>query len=105
MKKLVVFGTGKIAEVIFYYAKEECGYDVVAFTVDESFITEPSFLGLPVLSFNSIDEKYSPENYDMFVAVGYHDLNKVREIKCEEAEAKGYKLVSIISPEAKVPKN
>jgi sugar O-acyltransferase (sialic acid O-acetyltransferase NeuD family) len=105
MKKLILFGIGKIAEVVYYYAKEECGFDVVAFTADDAYINSDSFLGIPVIPFSEVEQRYSPADHDLFVAVGYHDLNKVRETKCTEAMAKGYHLVSIISPEAKVPKN
>jgi|SRR6185437_3566699 len=106
MKKgLVIFGTGKIAEVIYYYAKEECSYNVVAFAVDEKYKTENTFLGLPVLSFNDIEKTYPPASYDMFIAVGYHDINAFRETKCKEAIIKGYKLVSVISPNTNLPKN
>jgi sugar O-acyltransferase (sialic acid O-acetyltransferase NeuD family) len=105
MKKLVIFGTGKIAEVIYYYAKEECGFDVAAFTVDQAYIQNERFLDLPVVSFETVEQQYPPADYDLFVAVGYHDLNKVREIKCQEAKAKGYQLVSIVSPQSRVPKN
>ncbi len=41
----------------------------------------------------------------MFIAIGYHDLNRLREARCNEAIAKGYELVSIISPLANLPKN
>jgi sugar O-acyltransferase (sialic acid O-acetyltransferase NeuD family) len=106
MKKgLILFGTGKIAEVIHYYAKEECGYNVVAFAVDEKYKTENTFLGLPVLAFTDIEKAYPPASYDMFIAIGYHDINALREAKCKEAIAKGYKLVSIISPNTNIPKN
>lgn len=105
MKRLILFGTGKIAEVIFYYAKTECGFDVTAFTVDEKFVKDKQYLGLPVIAFSEVEKKYPPSEYDMFVAVGYHDLNKLREAKCNEAMQKGYTLVSIISPQANVPTN
>lgn len=36
----------------------------------------------------------------MFVAIGYHDLNAVRARKCQEAKAKGYTLISYVSPRA-----
>ncbi len=104
-KELVIFGTGKIAEVIYYYAVEECGYKVAAFTTDSKFISETNFLGLPVVAFETIEKSHAPASYDMFVAVGYHDMNRLRETKCNEAIAKGYQLVSIISPLANVPKN
>ena len=106
MKKgLIIFGIGKIAEVIFYYAKEECGLDVVAFCVDEGFITVTKFNNLPVVPFSDIVNEYPPEHFNMFIAIGYHDLNRLRETKCKEAIGRGYKLVSIISPKVQIPEN
>ncbi len=46
-KDLVIFGIGKIAEVIFYYAKEECNLNVVAFCVDNEYKTTASFQVCP----------------------------------------------------------
>ncbi len=104
-KDLIIFGVGKIAEVVFYYASKECGYNVVAFCVDEQYKTWAKFQGLPVISFESIEENYPASDYDMFVAVGYHDLNRLRELKCNEAIAKGYTLISVVSPLTSLPGN
>ena len=104
-KDLIIFGTGKIADIVFYYAQSECGFNVKAFCVDEEFKTSEHFNGLPVISFQSALSKYPPVSHDMFVAVGYQDLNRLRERKCDQAREKGYELVSIISPEAKLPQN
>ncbi len=104
-KDIVIFGIGKIAEVVFYYAVNECGFNVVGFCVDEQYKTATHFQGLPVVSFDQAGQKFPPESHDMFIAVGYHDLNRLREARCREAIAKGYRLVSIISPLANVPAN
>ena len=42
MKDLLIFGNGKIADVIYYYAKNECNFNVVAFNrfLDQSGITK-----------------------------------------------------------------
>ena len=104
-KDIIIFGIGKIAEVIYYYAKEECGYNVVAFSVDEQFKTTATFKELPVIAFSDIESQYPPAAFDMFIAVGYHDMNRLRETKCNEAINKGYKLVSVISPLANLPSN
>ncbi|MEO6731341.1 MAG: NeuD/PglB/VioB family sugar acetyltransferase [Ferruginibacter sp.] len=104
-KDLVIFGIGKIAEVIFYYAKEECGFNVVAFCVDEQYKNAEYFQGLPVLSFDKVEQSFPSSTHDMFIGVGYQDLNRLREARCLEAIAKGYDLVSIISPLANVPAN
>lgn len=104
-KPLVIFGTGKIAEVVSYYATQDCGYEIAAYTVDKAHLNQDVFLGKPVYAFDEI-ERHCPYNtYDMFVAVGYHDMNKLRESKYSEARAKGYALVSIVSPNAHVPGN
>lgn len=104
-KDLIIFGTGKITEVIYYYAKEECGLNVVAFCVDEKYKKNESFNGLPVVSFEEVEKKFSPDTHDMFIAIGYHDLNRLREARCKEAISKGYNLINIISPLANLPKN
>ena len=104
-KKLVIFGIGKIAEVVYYYAIKECGFNVVAFCVDEAYKNTSQFQGLPVVSFDRVVIDYSANTHDMFVAVGYQDLNRLREIKCNEAIRMGYELVSIVSPLANVPAN
>ena len=104
-KDLIIFGIGKIGEVVHYYAKEECGYKVVAFVVDEQFINASTFKDLPVISFAEVQNKFPPSEFDMFVAIGYHDLNRLRETKCREALGKGYKLVSIVSPRTHLPLN
>jgi sugar O-acyltransferase (sialic acid O-acetyltransferase NeuD family) len=104
-KELIIFGTGKIADVIYYYASSECGFKVAAFCVDEEYKNTASFNGLPVVSFAHLEKEFPPVKYDLFVAVGYHDLNALREKKCSEAMEKGYHLVSIISPLCALPSN
>lgn len=106
MKEIVIFGTGKIAEVIYYYAHHECGFKVAAFTTDAAYLPdEGDFLGKTVVAFHEVENHYPPTQYDLFVAVGYHDLNKLRETKCQEARDKGYKLVSIVPASANLPSN
>ncbi|MHC4777592.1 MAG: acetyltransferase [Planctomycetota bacterium] len=45
-------------------------------------------------------EAFPPGDFGLFVAAGYRDLNKLREVKCTEAKAKGYELVSYMSSKA-----
>ena len=104
-KKLVIFGVGKIADVVYYYASKECGFDVVAFCADAEFLKFETYNGFPVVSFQEVELKFPPTENDMFIAVGYHDLNRLREKKCAQAIEKGYSLVSIISPLCNIPSN
>ncbi|MBC7511986.1 MAG: transferase, partial [Ferruginibacter sp.] len=104
-KDLIIFGNGKIADIVYYYAKNECHYNVVAFTTDKEYIKEGLFNGLPVTPFEEIESLYKPEDHDMFVAIGYQDLNRLRERKYNEAKAMGYELVNVISPNVYLPGN
>lgn len=97
MKKLVIFGLGDIAQIANYYFKIDSDYTVEAFTVDRSYIKDEIYEGLPVVPFDEIEDNYPPEDYDMFVALSYSELNKVREQKYSESKAKGYTLPSYIS--------
>lgn len=105
VKPIVFFGVGKIAEVISYYASEECGISIAAYTVDEKFKDKDVFLGKPVVPFESIEQNYPPEKYDMFIGIGYHQLNQLRTSKFNESQLKGYNLISIVSESCNLPKN
>jgi sugar O-acyltransferase (sialic acid O-acetyltransferase NeuD family) len=100
MSNVIIFGAGKIADEAYFYLTNDSPHKIVAFTVDSKYVTEPTKLGLPVVAFEEVQEKYPPGEYEMFVAVGYQDLNQFRAQKYAEAKAKGYTLVSYLSSRA-----
>lgn len=102
MRDVVIFGMGQVAEVIWSYLTEEGGRNVVAFTVDAEYRTADEVFGIPVVDFETVQEKHPPATHDMFVAVSFKGVNKLREAKVAEAEAKGYALTSHVSPRATV---
>ncbi len=99
-RKIVVFGTGQIAELAHYYFKKDSSFEVSAFAVDSKYLTDASLLGLPVVDFATVQEKFAPSEYDFFVALSYSKMNMVRSDKYSEAKAKGYSLVNYISSKA-----
>jgi sugar O-acyltransferase (sialic acid O-acetyltransferase NeuD family) len=104
-KPIIIFGTGKIADVVYYYATAECGFEVAGFSVNESYLGEAIFNEKPVFAFETLETYFPPADYDLFVAIGYHNLNDLRAQICKEAIDKGYNLVSVVSPECKLPAN
>ena len=99
-KRLVIFGTGDIAQLAHYYFSTDSNYEVVAFTVDAEFIKEPTFCGLPVIAFGDVAKEFAPAQNDMFVALSYSKLNAIRKEKFLAAKALGYMLVSYVSSRA-----
>jgi sugar O-acyltransferase (sialic acid O-acetyltransferase NeuD family) len=104
-KEIIIFGNGKISETISFYAERQCGYKIAAFTCDKNFIKSSEFLGRPLIDFEVVDQLYPPSKFDFFVAVGYQDLNGLRERKFYEAKAKDYHIISVISPVSGIPEN
>ena len=96
MKKVVIFGTGDIGQLAHFYFTHDSPYEVVAFTADRDFIEEKELLGLPVIPFEGIEKSYPPDRFNMFVALSYRNINKLRAEKYAEAKNKGYELVSYV---------
>ncbi|VAX10976.1 Putative transferase [hydrothermal vent metagenome] len=103
--KLIIFGAGEIAQLAHYYFNTDSNYDVIAFTVDSSHLTDSTFCGLPVLAFEEIVAHYPPKQYFLFIALSYSKLNSIRKEKYIAAKTLGYKLASFISPNATILNN
>lgn len=99
-KKLVIVGTGETAALAYEYFTHDSPYEVVAFAVEKAFLTEDSFCGLPVIAFEDVELKYSPKEYDAFVAMAAGRLNRQRTRFYRETKTKGYKLASYVSSRA-----
>lgn len=96
-RPIVIFGVGELAELACYYFTHDSARRVAAFTVDGTHLREDQCMGLPVFAFDEVEAHYPPEEYDMFVAVGYARLNQARAEKCQEAKARGYRLATYVS--------
>ena len=103
MKKIIVFGAGEFADIVYYYFTHDTDIEVASFTVEPSYIDEDSFNGLPVVPFDEVERRYPPSEYGMFVAIGYRNVNRDRAAKVAAAEAKGYQIASYLNTEASVP--
>lgn len=97
MSKIIIFGTGDIAQIANYYFDIDSEHEVVAFTVNQEYLKEATFEGKPVVAFEELEKKYPITEYQLFIALSYSKMNKIRETKYHEAKAKGYTLASYIS--------
>jgi len=97
MSKVVVFGTGSFAQVVYFYLTHDSEHEVVAFSVHEKHLTDRSVMGLPVVPFERIKDEYPPDAFSMYVAMGYKKVNFVRAVIYNEAKGKGYHLISYVN--------
>ncbi len=104
-KKLIIVGDSAFAEVAYEYFEADTEYQVVAFSVEREFVRRRAFHHIPVVDFETMESQYPPSEHEVFVAVVYTQLNRLRTRLSQAAKEKGYKLASYISPRAFVWNN
>lgn len=97
MNKVVIFGVGSLAHLAYLTFMDEQFFEISAFTVHHEYIDEKQLFGLDVRPYEKIEQTHPPDEYSMFVAIGYKNGNKLREKIFNECIGKGYKLVNCIS--------
>jgi sugar O-acyltransferase (sialic acid O-acetyltransferase NeuD family) len=105
MKRLVIVGAGEFAEIAFQYFSHDSDYEVAAFSVDAEFITRPELEGLPIVPYGELVNRYSPSDYDVFVAIPSTQLNRLRTRFYNDAKQKGYRFATYVSSRAFVWRN
>jgi len=100
LKKIILYGNGSVAAATHLFVTHDSPYEVVAFTVDREYIKADTLLDLPVVPFDTVETIYPPDEYDMHIAVGYVQVNRIRADRYYQAKALGYQLVNYISSRA-----
>ncbi len=104
-RKLVIVGASAFAEIAHEYFTHDSDYEVVAFSVERAFLQTDRLCGVPVTPFEVLEEAFSPQEHDVFVAVAYAQLNRLRTRLCQQARQKGFSLATYVSSKAFVWKN
>ena len=99
-KKLVIIGIGETAEIAYEYFTYDSPYEVVAFSVSAAYIQAPTFYNLPVYAFETLEDNFPPQDYEVYVAISYVKLNRNRAKMFDAAKAKGYTCANYISSRA-----
>ena len=97
MSKVIVFGTGRGADVAFRYLTHDSEHEVCGFAVDRARLEQESFHNLPVVAFEELEQHFPPGEYRLFILLGYQDMNRLRAQKYEVAKSRGYGFVSYVS--------
>lgn len=101
MKDLVIVGTGLFGEVARDYFHEYTDYRVQAFSCHERTKDKDEYCGLPVVTIESLEKHFKPDNVTVFVAIGYRKMNKLRQAAFEELRHRGYRFANFVAPNVK----
>jgi sugar O-acyltransferase (sialic acid O-acetyltransferase NeuD family) len=94
MSRVVLFGTGRGADVAYRFLTRDSDHKVCAFAVDRQYIRQQTFHDLPVVAFEDVEKRFAPDEYKMLVLLGYQRMNGLRAEKYFAAKKKGYSCIS-----------
>lgn len=98
MKKLLIFGTTDLAQLVHFYITKHKLYEIAAFTTHAQFIQHDRLFGLPVVPFETVSEQYPPDKYSFALCIGYTKVNEVRKQLFYEIKKAEYSIENIIFP-------
>jgi sugar O-acyltransferase (sialic acid O-acetyltransferase NeuD family) len=97
MAKVVLFGCGVGADTAYRYLSHDSSHEICGFTLDAAFLERTTFNGLPVVEYESVTSRFPPDDYQMFVPLGFQGMNKVRADRYRDAKEKGYRFISYVN--------
>lgn len=104
-RKLLIVGDSAFAEIAREYFDADSEYRVAGFAVEAAYLKRTELHGLPVVAFEELERCFPAVDHEIFVAVVYTQLNRLRTRLAQAAKARGYRLASFVSPRAFVWRN
>jgi len=102
MQKVILAGNAVTADILYSYLRADSRYEVVGLTVDDEYLTQGGVEGVPSVGLTQVLERFPPQSCSVVMAVGYNDLNRVRESMFLRLKEMGYTIVTYVHPDARV---
>ncbi|AJQ87997.1 acetyltransferase [Xanthomonas oryzae pv. oryzicola] len=99
-KQLVIIGAGEFAQIACEYFQHDSHYTVVAFSVERDFLLQHTLAELPVVAYEELEQRYPPEQYEVFVAIPATRLNRLRTRFFQDVVQRGYRCATYVSSRA-----
>jgi UDP-3-O-[3-hydroxymyristoyl] glucosamine N-acyltransferase len=98
MADIVIFGTGAISEVAKAYIDRHSTDRIVAFTVDREYCSTGTFLALPVVPWEELEQQFPPNAVKLLGPLTYSHMNELRRDRHVDGKARGYSFTSFVHP-------
>ena len=101
MEKVIIYGTGDMAEIAHYFLQNDSKHIIVAFCIeDNKYKPGIFFKGLPIVSFETVEKIYPIDEFGFFAPISSEKMNTIRESVYNKIKSKGYQLINYISSKA-----
>lgn len=97
-KKIIIVGLSNNAKLAAFYFTKDTDYEVVGFAVNADYKTADRYYNLPIFEIENMKAQFPSDEFDVFVAVGYSEMNTIRQSLYNQMKEMGYFLPNYISP-------
>lgn len=106
-RPIVLYGREELARLAWYCLTHDSRRSVAGFTVRRQEMPSAAaadlrLLGLPLVPFEDLEERFPPERHDLLIAIGPHQVNHPRAARFEEGLSKGYRFASYLASGARL---
>ena len=98
--KSIIIGASDLANQLYFHIKKCNMANVVAFAANKSYIQNDVFSGLPLVEIETLQQYYPPNEHNIYLAIGYTQMNRARQKIYEILKSKGYEFPNFILPTA-----
>jgi sugar O-acyltransferase (sialic acid O-acetyltransferase NeuD family) len=102
MIRLVLAGNAVTAEILLAYLNKDQRYQVAGLTVDDEFVASGVVDSMQTTPMSQLRATFPPDDYRILMAVGYGDLNRIRESLFRRLKEMGYAVETYVHPQAHV---
>jgi sugar O-acyltransferase (sialic acid O-acetyltransferase NeuD family) len=99
---MVILGDSAFAEVAYECFTRDSSYEVAGFSVESAYLEREELFGLPVVAFETLEQRFPPSEFHVYAALVYTQLNRLRTRLLRAAREKGFHPASYISSRASV---
>lgn len=102
MTRLVLAGNAVTAEILLGYLARDPRYEVAGLVVDDAYVDKGTVTQLASTPLSRLRERFPADSCRILMAVGYDDLNRVRESLFLRLKDMGYGIETYVHPQAMV---
>jgi sugar O-acyltransferase (sialic acid O-acetyltransferase NeuD family) len=105
MSKVILAGNSVTAEILADYIQCDARYELLATTVDDRFIGSSLLPEVRDVALSELPSRFDIDGVSIIMAVGYNDLNRVREDMFSRIRSLGFRIATYIHPDARIYTN
>jgi sugar O-acyltransferase (sialic acid O-acetyltransferase NeuD family) len=98
MKKIVIIGAGKAAQMLRAYIELTTPDRVVGYSADAAYCTTDRFDDRPLVPWEQLEQHFTPDEVHLIGPASFSRINQFRYERHQEGRARGYRFTSFIHP-------